>query len=436
MQKKESVYQRLPFYYGWLVFLATFLIFMFMYGLRYSVSVFFVPLQNEFGWSSATTAGAVTVFFWVYGFSALFVGRLYKRIGVRKILSLGGLLLGIGGALSSFVKEPWHLYLTWGVLASVGATILYLIPNVVLARFFLKHRGKAVGWSSMGISVAQAALIPFAAWIIANYGWRLSFIVLGTLVIIGVALPGYFIFRESPESIGLKKDGDRLDLNEKGESVQTESSGGEGWTATDALRTRSFRCIMASYFFVIGGTQVMLTFVVPHFVRLGIDPLLASTAMGVVGIMSLVGSFAFGFISDWLGRRRTIAIASGGMAVSMLISTIIPPNIVWLYAWVALYGSTYGGAPEQFASIVTDYFGRREDVGLFAFVHCVGAIGGGLFPLIGGYLADVTGSYYASLTFIGLGMIGAVIAILLAKPVDKPGSLPTERAVFPDRASG
>jgi hypothetical protein len=55
--------------------------------------------------------------------------------------------------------------------------------------------------------------------------------------------------------------------------------------------------------------------------------------------------------------------------------------------------------------------------------------------LIGGYLADVTGSYYASLTFIGLGMIGASATILLAKPVDKPGNQPMERAFFPDRAS-
>ena len=419
MPEKESIYQRLPFYYGWLVFLATFLVFMFMYGLRYSVSVFFVPLQNEFGWSSTTTAGAVTVFFWVYGFSALFIGWLYKYIGVRKIISLGGFLLGIGGVLSSYVKEPWHLYLSWGVLASVGAMMLYLIPNVVLARFFLKRRGKAVGWSSMGISLAQAALVPFAAWIIVKYGWRFSFIVLGTLVIVGVALPGYLIFRESPESIGLKKDGGKLDIDKKGKSAYVEI---RGWTAKEALRTSSFRCIMASYFFVVGGTQVMLTFVVPHFIRLGIDPLLASTAIGVVGIMSIVGSFLFGFVSDWLGRRPTIAITSSAMAVSMLISTVIPPNIVWLYAWVALYGLTYGGAPEQFASIVTDYFGRREDVGLFAFVHCSGAIGGGLFPLIGGYLADVTGSYYASLTFIGLGMIGAVTTILLAKPVTKSGN--------------
>jgi MFS family permease len=416
--KKGPIYHRLPFYYGWLVFLATFLTFMFMYGLRYSISVFFVPLQKEFGWSSATTAVAVTIFFWVYGFSSLFIGLLYKRIGARKITSLGGLLLGMGGALSSLVKEPWHLYLSWGVLASVGATILYLIPNMVLARFFLKHRGKVVGWSSIGISVAQMVLVPYAAWIIATYGWRVSFIVFGALVIVGVAIPSYLILRESPESIGLKKNGGRLD-----EKDREQISEGGGWTVNEALRSSSFRRIMASYFFVVGGTQVMMTFVVPHFIRLGIDPLLASTAMSVIGIMSLFGSFVFGFVSDWLGRRRTIAITSGGMALSMLISTLIQPNIIWLYAWVTLYGLTYGGTPEQFVSIVADYFGRREDISLFALVHCAGAVGGGLFPLIGGYLADATGSYGASLTFTGVGMIGAVIAILIAKPPKRKISL-------------
>jgi hypothetical protein len=63
MTEQPTIYERLPFYYGWLVFIATFLAYMFMYGLRYSVGVFFVPIQDEFGWTSVTTAGAVTVFF-------------------------------------------------------------------------------------------------------------------------------------------------------------------------------------------------------------------------------------------------------------------------------------------------------------------------------------------------------------------------------------
>jgi len=420
MSQKTSIYQRLPFFYGWLIFLATVLSYMFMYGLRYSVGVFFVPLQNEFGWTSAMTAGTVTVFFWVYGFTALFIGRLCERIGVRLTISLGGLLLGVGGILASFTGDLWHLYVAWGIFAAIGSSILYTIPNMVLGRFFQKHRGKAVGWSSIGISAAQAILVPFAAWAIIQYGWRPAFIILGVFVLVGVSLPGYLIFRESPESIGLGKDGIKATFQEEKVNVSREDIGAVGWTAKDALRTRSFRLILVSYFFQVGGVVSLLTFVVPHIIRLGIDPLAASTAIGVIGVMSAIGSFIFGFVSDLIGRKYTIALTTGGIAISMLVSTIIPPNIILLYAWVTLYGLTYGGAPEQYAAIVTDYFGSRKDISLFGYVMFAGALGGGLFPLVGGYLSDLTGGYYASLLFLGVGMLGALLTILPVKQPEPP----------------
>ena len=90
----------LPFYYGWVIFAVTFLIYAFMFGLRYSIGVLFTPVQEEFGWTTAMTASAVTAFFWVYAVSAPFVGSLADRIGVRKTVLIGGLLLGGGGASS------------------------------------------------------------------------------------------------------------------------------------------------------------------------------------------------------------------------------------------------------------------------------------------------------------------------------------------------
>jgi MFS family permease len=414
MSQRRSLYERLPFYYGWLIFLATFLSYMFMYGLRYSIGVFFVPLQKEFGWTSAMTAGAVTVFFWVYGFAALFIGRLCERIGVRKTISLGGLLLGVSGVLASFTNDIWQLYASWGILAAVGSSILYTIPNMVLGRFFLKHRGKAIGWSSMGISAAQAILVPFAAWTTVQYGWRSAFIVLSIFVLAGVSLPGYLIFRENPESIGLGKDGVKLASNEE---VGGNGMDARGWIAREALGTRPFKLILISYFFQVGGVVSLLTFVVPHVIQLGIDPLVASTAFGVIGVMSAVGSFILGFVSDLIGRRYTIALTTAGIAISMFVSTVIPPNIVLLYAWVTFYGLTYGGAPEQYAAIVADYFGSRKDIALFGYIMFAGALGGGLFPLVGGYLSDLTGSYHASLLFLGVGMLGAFLTIL---PVKQP----------------
>jgi MFS family permease len=332
--QKKSIYDRLPFYYGWLIFGETFLLYVFMYGLRYSIGVFFVPIQEELGWTSAITASVVTVFFCTYGITGLFIGRLSTKIGVRRSILIGGFLLGCGGLLASFTNQLWHFYVTWGMIAASGSSILYTIPNMVLTRFFLKHRGKAVGWSSIGISVGQAILVPFAASLIEVQSWRLAMATLSVFVIVGVSFSGYLIFRESPEAIGLEIDGAHPPQSKAVKQKIAERK--RCWTSHEALNTKDFKLILISYFFVVGGVISLLTFVVPHMRRLGVDPLLASTAFGVIGVMSALGSFIFGFISDKVGRKRTIVITATGIALSMFFSLVIPPDIMFLYLWVII----------------------------------------------------------------------------------------------------
>ncbi len=417
MSSERSIYHRFPFYYGWLIFLETLLIYVFMYGLRYSVGVFFVPLQEEFGWTSTMTSGAVTVFFFVYGLTGLFVGRLSVTIGVRKALFVGGLLLGVGGILSSFTSALWHLYFSWGVVAAMGSSILYTIPNMILSRFFSRHRGKAVGWSSIGISIGQAVLVPFSASVIEFSGWRTAYILLSTFVLLGISCLGYLVFRESPESIGLKIDGGELTTSDQEPKVEETLEA--DWLMSDAFQTRTFKLLLVSYFFQVGSIISLLTFVVPHVRRLGVDPLVASTVFSVIGLMSAIGSFIFGVVSDKIGRKSTIIVTAIGLTISMFVSLFIPPNIFSLYVWVTLYGLTYGGIPEQYAAIVADYFKSKQDISLFGYLMFVGALGGSLFPLVGGYLADLTGDYYASLTFLGIGMFCALLTVLPIKPPKK-----------------
>ena len=163
----------------------------------------------------------------------------------------------------------------------------------------------------------------------------------------------------------------------------------------------------------------MLTFVVPHMIRIGIDPLKAGGAFGVIGAMSAAGSFLFGIVSDKIGRKYTIISTTFGIAVSFFVATLIPANLIMLYAWAVLYGLTYGGCPEQYAALTADYFGRKHGTTLFGFITLGGGIGGGLFPLIGGYLADITGGYHTPLLFLGIGMCMATLSIIPAKPVKK-----------------
>jgi len=407
--------RRLPFYYGWVVFAVTFLIYACMYGLRYSIGVFITPIQQEFGWTTATTASAVTVFFWVYALAAPLVGSLAARIGVRKTVLIGGLLLGGGGALVSQVQELWQLYLFWGVIAAFGAAALYVIPTMVLSRFFLRKRGRAVGWASVGVSVGQAILVPLVGVAIQTYGWRASILGLGSVVVVVTSVVGYLFLREDPESMGLHVDGVEPDAPLEGsEPVIVEPE--EFQEPRVVLTSSTFRLIVLSYFFAVGGIISILTFVVPHMIRMGLTPLQASGAFGVIGAMSAAGSFLFGFASDRLGRKTTILITTIGIAVSFFVASVLPPDLTLLYAWAVLYGLTYGGCPEQYAALISDYYGNRHATTLFGFLTLGGGIGGGLFPLIGGWLVDLTGAYFWTLILLGCSMCAAALMILAAPP--------------------
>ena len=402
---------RLPFYYGWVIFAITFLIYMFMYGLRYSVGIFFTPIQSEFGWSTAATASGVTIFYWVYAFAAPFVGQLAERIGVRRTVLIGGLLLGGGGALVSLVQELWMLYLFWGVLAAAGSAALYVVPTMSLSKFFHRKRGLTVGWSSVGVSVGQAVIIPIVASIIPILGWRSTIKALGLTVLVVTSLIGFLFMREDPESMGLHPDGD------SSPPLEEASSPSDYWFPRDAMKTTSFKLIAVSYFFAIGGITSILTFVVPHMIRIGIPPVQASGAFGVIGLMSAVGSLLFGIVSDRYGRKIAILTTTLGMAAAFLVAVVIPADLTLLYGWAVLYGLSYGGSPEQYAAVITDYFGRKYNTSLFGVLTLAGGLGGGLFPLIGGWLVDQTGGYYVTLLFLGAGMaLATFTAYLVKKP--------------------
>ena len=406
----------LPFYYGWVVFAVTFLIYMFMYGLRYSVGVFFTPVQQEFGWSTAVTASAVTVFFWMYAAAAPLVGGLAERIGIRRTVLIGGLLLGGGGALVSFVRELWHLYLFWGVIAAVGSAALYVVPTMALSRFFLKKRGRAVGWSSVGVSAGQAMLIPVVAVLIQEHGWRLAIRWFGLVVVAVTSVVGYLFLREDPGSMGLSVDGEEPEEESEAPDHGNTPSQEPDWGPREAMGTGSFRLIALSYFFAVGGIISILTFAVPRMISVGVDPVKAGGAFGIIGAMSAAGSFLFGIFSDRLGRRATIAATTAGMALSFFAASALPPDLTILYAWAVLYGLTYGGCPEQYAAIVADYFGNRYGATLFGFLTLAGGLGGGLFPLIGGWLVDLSGAYSWTLLFLACGMCVATLMILATKP--------------------
>jgi MFS family permease len=238
---------------------------------------------------------------------------------------------------------------------------------------------------------------------------------LGLVVFAVTSVIGYLFLRDAPESMGLHVDGEQPSTENEKASFGVDDLLTPDWEPGVVVGTMSFRFIAVSYFFAVGGIISILTFAVPHMIRIGIDPVKASGAFGVIGLMSGVGSFVFGVVSDRLGRKSTILATTGGLTLSFLVASILPPNLTLLYAWAVLYGLTYGGCPEQYAAIVTDYFGSRYGTTLFGFLTLAGGLGGGLFPLVGGWLVDISGAYYLTLLFLALCMGVAFLSMLWVK---------------------
>ena len=129
-----------PFFYGYVIVAATFLIQFITLGTYNSIGVFFNPLITEFEWPRAVISGAMSLSFLLYGLLSVVLGSLNDRFGPRLIIACCGCLLGIGYLLTSKMNAVWHLYLFLGVLVGSAQSSMDVVPLSTVARWFIKKR--------------------------------------------------------------------------------------------------------------------------------------------------------------------------------------------------------------------------------------------------------------------------------------------------------
>src|SRR5512137_2928460 len=107
-------------HYGWYVFGATFLVLLVSAGIRATPSVLLVPLEQEFGWTRATTSSAVSLGLLLYGLVGPFCAAVAQRFGIRRTMGAAMLVLAAAVTLATRVREPWQLVLLWGLFVGTG----------------------------------------------------------------------------------------------------------------------------------------------------------------------------------------------------------------------------------------------------------------------------------------------------------------------------
>jgi len=401
-------------YWGWFVVTGAFLVLSVSYGARYCFGVFVHPMFVDSHWQMSAISLGFSINLLMYALGGLVSGRLLDRMAPRWIMTIGACVAALGFISTGFVHTPGQLYLTYGVLGGIGSAGIGIVVNSSsVGKWFVRHRGLAIGVASMGIGVGTMALTPVAGYIVKNYPWRTGFIFLGVLVlIVGVLVSQVLMGKSRPEEYNLLPDGDQPGI----EPLEQETNISHASSATVLMDYRFWVLVIC-----FSGAIMAQTMVFVHQVSYAVDNnigrIAAASSLGAIGVASIFGRFFFGWFSDHIRDPKYSALSGFFVMASGMVILLNTETTGMLYVYALVFGFGYGSLAPMMPVLLSDRFGREvlgSAYGLLTFFTA--GIGGSLGPVLGGIIYDKTGSYNDAWRFNIILLIFISLLILILKP--------------------
>ena len=401
------------FFYGWVIVLLGFSSLAFAGGIWSGFGVFFKPLLAEFGVARGRLSLIITVgmIFWAAG--AFLAGTLVNRFGARRLNLFGVGLMGLGCLLSSFATSAWALFATYSLLVATGTGLATMTTNAVLiSRWFVRSRGKALAISIAGYNAGQLLLVPFSQFLIGAYGWHWTFIIWAGMLW-GLLAPAVYLFlRESPEKMGLSPDGAATSESGPAKPIDRRIAWIPRGEVREALRTRSFWLLFASYV-ACGFTDFVIYVHFPILATgIGVSEQTAANAFGLIGGLSIIGVLWMGAWADRIGYRAPLVMIYAIRCVGILLLGLTD-SVVMLFGVVVLYGLFHQATTPLTPGMSAHLFGRNPLGTLHGYMligHSLGALMG---PYAAGATFDATGSYRL-IFFLTAGLLAGASACCAA----------------------
>ncbi len=401
-------------FYGYWILLGTFLLHGMASGIYfYGFSVFYTPIQREFGWSSAVTSGAVSLSRLEGGVEGPVVGYLVDKYGARRLLVLGVIMTGLGFIAMLYVDSVLMLYLVYGGLLSVGYNTGFThAMTSMITHWFKRIRSRAMGVYALAAGLGGALIVPLLAKSIAVSGWRTTAIYCG-LAFLVAGLPFTLVFRNKPEDLGLLPDGDPRSPGSPEHEASCHVAPEKTASVRDALKSPIFvRLLLAESFrtFLLGS---LVLHQIPHLITIGIAEEKAADLLGLMILISIPGRIIFGILGDFFNKRLLLTTVMLIQALGVFIFAYAS-NMVHVYAFLVIYGLAYGGAIPLLMAFRGELFGRERFATISGVMAPFRMIGNVVGPVFAGYVFDVTGSYrFAFQVFVLLAVLSGLFFYLV-----------------------
>lgn len=413
VKNKEEVF------WGWYVVSGSFSIMVVTYGVRYSFGVFVKPMLAEYGWSMTIIQMGSSINLFMYAITGVFTGWLLDRIAPKWIIIAGILVTSSGLFLASYIKTPLGLYISYGVLVGTGsAGCGMVVCSAAVGKWFDRHRGVALGISSMGIGVGTMLMAPFAAYIVKHYSWQSGFLSIGFMMLVtGVFISCVFMGKKSPVQAGALSDVE--ELGKDGNYATITAKPEEKASLKPVLKTMQFWILV---FCNVGAMMtVMMTFnlQIAYAINNGISALEAAAALGVIGITGSLGKLFFGWLSDRTIDAKYLALSGYIIMAAGIFVLYKAESSTMLYVFALIYGFGYGSLAPLVPGLISNLFGSQllgVTFGLVIFFTF--GLGGTAGPVLGGYIYDRTGSYDLVWQICMATLLLVSVVILFLKPTN------------------
>ena len=379
-----------------------------------------VELRSEFGWSKtlfsvafgATRAGSALI--------APAQGSALSRWGTKRVMRFGS-VFALGGFVGlSLIQTRTHFFIALSVAAFGMALAGFLTITSALVPWFERKRARALSIQTMGFAIGGFAG-PLLVYFFGVFGWRASLAGAGVVLATAIFFASMILGRRR-EDTGEPVDGIPEEI--AAQTPRAEGVGDDHFTASQALRTRSFWMVSLGH----GSALIVVSAVIAHVALYlvedrGFSAQEAALIAGAIPVFQFIGTALGGYLGDRINKRLIIMVAMTAHGVGLLAITRIDGSIA-IGAFVVLHGLAWGSRGPLMQAIRADYFGTTHFASIMGWSSIIVTIGTVSGPLIAGILADSTGNYQLGFTIIAILAFAGNIFWAMASPppaISAPG---------------
>lgn len=362
-------------------------------GIRHGFGLWLAPITMERGWTRETFAFALALQNLAWGLCGPLAGMVADRFGALRVLLVGGLLYAGGLVLMALSTSGLAFSGSAGLLLGMAqsGTTYAVVYGVIARNVAPEKRSWAMGVTAAAGSFGQFLMVPVESWLIGSWGWQNALLVLGGMALL--ILPLAFGLKEAPRTAGPAAEHQSISA-----------------ALREAFGHRSFRLLTAGYF-VCGFQLVFIGVHMPSYLKdNGLEPGVASTALALIGLFNVFGTYAVGNLSQRLPKPRILSAIYLLRAVAIALFIVLPLTPWSVYLFASAMGLLWLSTVPPTSATVAQIFGVQYMSMLGGCVFLSHQLGSFAGAWMGGWLYQVTGTY----TFVwwlaaALGVFAALV---------------------------